>query len=159
MSYVSGSAEPEPGCVLCGIGAAADDREKLVLLRGERSFAVLNLFPYNTAHALIVPYGHGGDLAGLPSETSIEMWQTTQRLVDVIGQEYRPDGFNVGMNLGRVAGAGIPDHLHIHIVPRWNGDTNFMPVTAETKVLPESLEQTWERVTRALSGNAPPQAQ
>jgi ATP adenylyltransferase len=150
MSYVSGTAEPTSDCVMCDIAASTNDRERLVLLRGETVFAVLNLFPYNTAHTLVVPYEHCGDLTRLPAETSTEMWLTAQRLVAALQREYHPEGFNLGMNLGRVAGAGIPDHVHVHVVPRWGGDTNFMPVTADTKVLPESLDQTWERVRRGL---------
>ncbi|MFN0072647.1 MAG: HIT family protein [Chloroflexota bacterium] len=150
MSYVSGAAEPVSDCVMCDIAASSDDRERLVLVRGLHAFAVLNLFPYNTAHTLVLPYAHGGELSLVSPETGLELWQLTQRLVATIQQEYSPDGFNVGMNLGRVAGAGIPDHLHLHIVPRWGGDTNFMPVTAETKVLPEALEQTWTRLHTAL---------
>jgi ATP adenylyltransferase len=150
MSYVSGTVESTSDCVLCDIAASTNDREQLVLLREDNVFAVLNLFPYNTAHTLIVPYEHNGDLTRLPAEVNAEMWQTAQRILGAIDGEYHPEGFNIGMNLGRVAGAGIPDHLHVHVVPRWGGDTNFMPVTADTKVLPESLEQTWERLRGAL---------
>jgi ATP adenylyltransferase len=154
MSYVTGSSEPTSDCVLCAMARSTNDRDSLVLHRGATVFTVLNLYPYNTAHTLVVPYEHVGDLTRLPPETSIEMWQTVERMVDVIGEEYRPEGFNVGMNLGRVAGAGIPDHLHVHVVPRWGGDTNFMPITADTKVLPETVEQTWERLTGAIGDGA-----
>jgi ATP adenylyltransferase len=150
MTYVTSTERPTSGCVMCDIAAAPDDRARYVIHRGQAVLAVLNMYPYNTAHTLIVPYQHLGDLTRLPSDAHAELWTTTQRIVGVLANEYRPDGFNVGMNLGRVAGAGIPDHLHVHVVPRWGGDTNFMPVTAETKVLPESLEQTWERLTAAL---------
>jgi ATP adenylyltransferase len=152
MSYVSGAVQPESECIMCDIGASTDDGAQHVIYRGDTVFAVLNLFPYNTAHTLIVPYEHIGDFPLLPAEVNVEMWTTTQRIVGALGREYRPDGFNIGMNLGRVAGAGIPEHLHVHVVPRWGGDTNFMPVTADTKVLPESLDQTWERLRAAFQG-------
>jgi ATP adenylyltransferase len=150
MSYVTGAEQPAAECVMCAIAASPDDRAQHVLHRGDTVFVALNLFPYNTAHTLIAPYEHVGDFAVLSADVNTEMWTTTQRLVAAIDREYRPDGFNIGMNLGRVAGAGIPDHLHVHVVPRWGGDTNFMPVTADTKVLPESLDQTWERLRGAL---------
>ena len=148
---MAGSAEPASDCVLCDIAHTADDEDKLVVLRGERAFVVLNLFPYNSGHALIVPLHHAGSLGDLPPTVGAEMWSLTERVVRALGEEYHPDGFNVGMNLGRTAGAGIPDHIHTHIVPRWNGDTNFMPVLADAKVLPESLQQTWARLRRALT--------
>ena len=148
---MTGSVQPTSDCVMCDIAASTDDRSKLVIDRGRSVLAVLNLFPYNTAHTLIVPYQHSGDFRLLRSDVNAEMWALTQRIVGLLEKEYRPEGFNIGMNLGRVAGAGIPDHLHVHVVPRWAGDTNFMPVTAETKVLPESLEQTWERLRAALA--------
>jgi ATP adenylyltransferase len=138
----------QDGCLLCVLPAEdpSRDAENLLLHRGERAFVLLNLYPYNTAHLMVAPYRHTGDLATLPSEDGGELLALAQRAVTAIGGEYRPDGFNLGMNLGRVAGAGLPDHLHLHIVPRWSGDTNFMPLTAETKVLPESLQQTYARL-------------
>lgn len=147
---MTGSVQSASACVMCDLAASADDRAQHVVHRGDTVFAVLNVFPYNTAHTLVVPYAHLGDFALLPAEVSAELWATTQRIVAALDREYQPDGFNIGMNIGRVAGAGIPDHLHVHVVPRWGGDTNFMPVTADTKVLPESLEQTWERLRGAL---------
>jgi ATP adenylyltransferase len=157
MGYVSGTAEsaqprqpeqPEqPTCFLCALAAAPEqDAERLVLLRGERALVLLNLYPYNSGHLMVAPYAHGGDLAQLPAETGHELFDLTQRAVAALRDEYQPDGFNVGLNLGRPAGAGLPDHLHVHVVPRWNGDTNFMPVLGETKVLPEALDQTWARL-------------
>lgn len=151
MTYVAGSAEPASECVLCDIAAAESDEEKLVVVRGSAAFVVLNLYPYNSGHLMIVPNAHVGKLEALAPEAGAEMWRLTERAVLALSEEYHPDGYNVGMNLGQAAGAGIPDHLHIHLVPRWNGDTNFMPVLAETKVLPESLEQTWRRLRRVMS--------
>jgi ATP adenylyltransferase len=129
------------------------DPENLVLERAERAFLLLNLYPYNTAHALVAPYLHTADLANLPAEVGADLFALVQRTVGVIAAEYQPAGFNIGMNLGRVAGAGVPDHLHLHVVPRWHGDANFMPLTADTKVMPETLDQTYERLRRGLGIN------
>ena len=153
MSYVSAIGEkpadkPEnSGCFLCAIIAAPDDDQRnLVLHRGENCFVLLNLYPYNTGHLMVVPYSHGGDFTALSPETGHGLFDLTQRTVAALRDEYKPDAFNVGLNLGRSAGAGLPDHLHVHVVPRWSGDTNFMTVVSETKVLPESLDQTWSRL-------------
>jgi ATP adenylyltransferase len=113
---------------------------------------MLNLYPYNSGHLMVAPYEHTGDLASLPAAIGADVLALTQRSVAHLTEEYGPHGYNVGMNLGRVAGAGVPDHLHVHVVPRWNGDTNFMPVTAETKVLPETLDQTWRRLRSRFAG-------
>jgi ATP adenylyltransferase len=155
MSYVS-NVDSAPGCFLCKRPAegAARDAENLILLRGVGVFAVLNLYPYNTAHTLIAPYDHHGDFGTLDGATAGELTAMTQRLVRAVRAEYQPDGFNVGMNLGRAAGAGVPEHLHVHIVPRWSGDTNFMPVTAEVKVMPETLDRTYERLHKRLATDA-----
>ena len=123
----------------------SEDRASLILLRAEHNFVILNLYPYNSAHLMVVPYMHTADLPGLPPETLNEMMSLVQKMVGTIGVEYHPEAFNLGMNLGRVAGAGVADHLHMHVVPRWAGDTNFMPVVGATKVLPELLERTYDR--------------
>ncbi|HEV8635292.1 MAG TPA: HIT domain-containing protein [Chloroflexota bacterium] len=138
----------EPGCFLCALPAddPARDREHLVLYRGERAYVLLNRYPYNCGHAMVAPYEHTGNFAGLDSATANALTALTQRAVAVLQRAYRPEGFNVGMNLGTPAGAGLPDHLHVHVVPRWTGDTNFMPVVGNTKVLPETLEQTYDRL-------------
>ena len=146
MAYVGGSHSG--GCIFCDKLREARDPDNLILHREERAFILLNLYPYNSGHLMVAPSIHTADLASLPSEVSVDLWALTRRAVGALTAEYRPDGFNVGMNLGRVAGAGVPDHLHVHVVPRWGGDTNFMPVTADTKVLPESLEQTYRRLRR-----------
>lgn len=152
MSYVTG-ADSAAGCFLCDRPAEGPERDtdNLILVRGVRVFALLNLYPYNTAHTLIAPYTHHGDFGTLDGETAAELMTLTQRLVRVLHAEYRPDGFNIGMNLGRAAGAGVPDHLHLHIVPRWGGDTNFMPVTAGVKVIPEALDHTYARLRARLA--------
>jgi len=123
-----------------------DDRKHLILTRAQAVFVMLNLYPYNSGHLMVAPYAHTGDLAALEPDVAAEMMHITQRSVAALQAAYKPDAFNVGMNLGRPAGAGVPDHLHIHVVPRWNGDTNFMPIVAGTKVLPETLDQTYDRL-------------
>lgn len=133
-------------CFLCALPAQQDDAKNFVLYRGTAVFALLNLYPYNTGHVMVAPFRHTGDFAHLDSATASELTALTQGSLDALERAYHPDAFNVGMNLGKAAGAGVPDHLHVHVVPRWNGDTNFMPVVANTKVLPESLDQTYERL-------------
>lgn len=152
-AYVA-AADAAEGCFLCAKPREDADEANLIVARRDRVYAVLNLYPYNTGHVLVAPYAHGGDLVALPGETANALMALTREVVAVLRDEYRPDAFNAGMNLGRPAGAGTPDHLHMHIVPRWTGDTSFMPVLAETKVLPESLDQTCARLRRALSAGA-----
>lgn len=144
------SADTARGCFLCDKPRENADKQNLILVRRERVYAILNLFPYNTGHVMVAPYVHTGDLLALDEQTATDLMSLTRTMIAALRAEYHPDGFNTGMNLGRPAGAGVADHLHMHIVPRWSGDTNFMPVLAETKVLPESLEQTYARLTRAL---------
>jgi ATP adenylyltransferase len=144
MSYISG--ERTDGCVFCAKLAEQRDDDNLILHRGERAFVLLNLYPYNSGHAMVLPYLHTGDFANLPADDGADVWALTQRTVAALTAVYNPDGFNIGLNLGEVAGGSISAHLHVHIVPRWGGDTNFMPVTADTKVLPETLEQTYKRL-------------
>lgn len=136
------------GCVFCAMAAApaAADATNLVLHRGARCLVVMNLFPYNTAHLMVVPNAHSADLPALDGATAGELFDLTRRSVALLGQEYAPHGFNLGMNLGRTAGAGIADHLHMHIVPRWSGDANFMPIVGGTKLIPEELPATYARL-------------
>ena len=122
------------------------DRDNLILWRGSLTYVLLNLYPYNNGHLLVAPYEHTGDLATLAPDIAGELMRSTQAALGVLERAYHPDAFNVGMNLGAAAGAGVPDHLHAHIVPRWSGDTNFMPVLGSTKVMPETLEQTYDRL-------------
>jgi len=147
-------AEESNGCVFCERIRLPEsqDRASLILIRAEQNFVILNLYPYNSAHLMIVPYLHTADFVALPPETVVEMSALAQRMVHVIGEEYHPQGFNLGMNLGRIAGAGVADHLHLHVVPRWAGDTNFMPIVGATKVMPELLETTYDRL-KARLGN------
>jgi ATP adenylyltransferase len=144
MSYVGG--ERPQGCIFCVKPAEEQDQKNLILDRSDHAYALLNLYPYNSGHLMVVPYAHTGDLANLPAEVAADVMALTQRAVAAITEEYQPQGFNVGINLGEVAGGSISAHLHVHVVPRWGGDTNFMPVTADTKVLPETLDRTWERL-------------
>jgi ATP adenylyltransferase len=149
MTYVSGSA-PAPACVFCAARAAGDDRRALVLCRTDQAFLILNAFPYAAGHLMAALARHGGGLdEASPAELTAAM-ALVQRGMRALQHAYRPDGFNVGINEGRVAGAGVPDHLHVHVVPRWNGDTNFMPVLGDVRVLPESLDATWERLHAVL---------
>jgi ATP adenylyltransferase len=156
MQYVSGSGEPSSGCLFCELPREDRDTENLLLQRGRYAFSLLNLYPYNSGHLMIAPYQHTGDLASLAPEVAADVFGLIQRSVAALSDEYQPDGYNIGMNLGRVAGAGVPDHLHVHVIPRWNGDTNFMPLTADTKVLPETLQQTYERLKRSLESASGP---
>jgi ATP adenylyltransferase len=146
-------AESGSGCVFCDRVRLppSHDRASLILHRAERNFVILNLYPYNSGHLMVVPYEHTADLTALDTATRDEMIALAQRMVVIIRDEYSPQGFNLGMNLGHVAGAGIADHLHMHVVPRWAGDTNFMPVVGQTKVLPELLETTYDRLKARLS--------
>jgi ATP adenylyltransferase len=153
MIYIGGP--PVPGCFLCVKAAEDRDEENLILHRTEHAFVLLNLYPYNSGHLMVAPYLHTGELTALPPEVGSDLLSLTQQAVGALTTEYGPEGFNVGMNLGKVAGAGLPDHLHLHIVPRWNGDTNFMPITGGTKVLPETLDQTYARL-RPRFGATPP---
>lgn len=149
MEYILAAGDdPEPAdasCVFCDL-PHGDEESSRILARGELGYVVLNKFPYNPGHLLVVPHRHTGDVEDLTSAENAELQLLLQRCVRALREESDPDGFNIGMNLGRVAGAGIPDHLHWHIVPRWGGDTNFMPVVGRTRVLPELLADTARRL-------------
>jgi ATP adenylyltransferase len=151
MAYVSTAGAPEAACVFCAALAAGDDRRALILKRGRLAFLILNAFPYASGHLMAVVTRHVGSLEAATAEELAETMTLIQTATRALAAAYRPDGFNVGLNQGRVAGAGVLGHLHIHLVPRWNGDTNFMPVIADTRVLPESLEATYDRLAAALS--------
>ena len=137
------------GCIFCDKPAADRDVENLIVHRGRNAFGILNLYPYNNGHMMIVPYGHTASLDDLDSETLLEIMHLVAISQRVLAKAFGPHGYNVGMNFGRVAGAGIADHLHMHIVPRWNGDANFMTVIGETRVLPESLEVSYRKIKDA----------
>jgi ATP adenylyltransferase len=143
-------AKNATGCVFCNAAAADEDEQWLIVQRGVKNFVILNRYPYTAGHVMIVPYLHTADFSGLERDTASEMIMLTQRVQAVIGDVYRPDGFNLGMNLGRSAGAGIADHLHMHLLPRWTGDTNFMTTVGETRLEPEELSVTYTKLRQAL---------
>jgi ATP adenylyltransferase len=148
LEYLTG---PEAeGCIFCDAAEGEDDRESLVLLRGERAFVILNRYPYNNGHFMVVPYEHAPSLEDLEAATLTEMMLLVNQGLSALRATMSPDGFNVGVNLGHVAGAGIDDHVHIHAVPRWAGDTNFMPVVGEMRVVPQTWLQTYDQLKAAL---------
>jgi ATP adenylyltransferase len=151
MAWI-GAANVPAGCVFCNARDGGDDRSSYLLARGDHAFLILNTFPYASGHLLAVVNRHVGALVDAQAAELSDMMRLVQRAVTALAAEYRPDGFNVGLNQGRAAGAGIEDHLHIHVVPRWGGDANFVTVLADTRVLPETLDTTWERLRGRLSG-------
>jgi ATP adenylyltransferase len=146
----SGKAGPHADCLFCRVGRSRKDRENLVLARRESAFLMLNRFPYNSGHVMVAVARHAAELQALRPHERDDLFELAALAERALAVEYRPHGFNLGANLGRVAGAGFPGHLHLHLVPRWDGDTNFMPVTGGTKVLPESLGRTWSRLSAAV---------
>ena len=147
MAYIEESTGADDrGCIFCDKPAAGDDEANLIVVRSERAFVMLNAFPYNPGHLLIAPFRHVADLEDLDPDEAADASELLQRGVRALKSVSGPDGFNIGMNLGRVAGAGVPGHLHWHVVPRWNGDTNYMATVGETRVLPESLEDTYAKL-------------
>ncbi len=149
--YVQGTALPSSGCVFCELGTQEGAESTGVLWRSRHSYVALNAFPYGSGHLLVLPYAHVGELDALDEEQYEDLFWTMRLTVRALGRAYGADGLNIGMNLGKAAGAGIPDHLHAHVLPRWNGDTNFMTTIGETRVLPESLASTWAKVHGALN--------
>ena len=147
MAYIKDTRKPR-GCIFCVKPRERRDRANYLLYRGERAFAIMNLFPYNSGHLLVAPYAHVDSLEKLPDHAALDVLRLTHLSLRVIRAELRPEGFNVGINLGRVAGAGISSHVHVHIVPRWNGDTNFMPLFGETRVMPEHLDATYRKLRK-----------
>ena len=145
MEYI-GSSNIKTGCIFCDYGTDDKDEENLILVRGKYSYIIMNRYPYSVGHLLITPYRHTSNLLSLSNEEKLEILTLSQRSVTILQKIMSADGFNIGMNLGRVAGAGIDTHLHLHVVPRWSGDINFMSVTAETKVLPEALSVTYRKI-------------
>jgi ATP adenylyltransferase len=146
MEFIT--AEKPAGCIFCDFPAAPpqDDRRNLIVHRSPHAFVILNRFPYNSGHLMVVPRQHGADLDALPPEAWEELQGLLRRSAAVLRAVYRPEGLNIGMNLGRAGGAGIVDHLHWHLVPRWVGDNNFMPVLADIRVMVDHLDSTWEKV-------------
>lgn len=143
------------GCIFCTKCQENLDEENLILFRGEHNFVILNRYPYNNGHLMVVPYRHVNMLNDLTPDEQVEMMQLVSLSIQVLTESMHPDGFNVGMNLGASAGAGIKDHIHMHVVPRWTGDTNFMPVLSDTRVIVEALEQSYARLKPLFACKCP----
>jgi ATP adenylyltransferase len=153
LAYVANPKPPGAAdeCFICKGLAETNDRANLIAQRGRQSVVLLNRFPYNNGHLLVAPLAHKAELRDLDDGEALEMQQTLARLMSVLGELMKPDGWNVGLNLGRVAGAGLPGHLHWHLVPRWNGDTNFMPVLADVRVIAQSLDSLYDLLVERLN--------
>ncbi|MFH1537878.1 MAG: HIT domain-containing protein [bacterium] len=143
-------SEKTEECIFCEKPKQNKDRENLILYRAERSFILMNLYPYNNGHLMVAPYAHAHDIEELDSETLLEVMTLTRRLVRLMKRVMRPEGFNIGFNQGQVAGAGIHEHLHLHIVPRWLGDVNMMPVLADTRVISQHIEETYDALLEGM---------
>ena len=150
MKYIN-KADEEPGCIFCNALAKQDDNQNLIVLRGERAFVILNKFPYTSGHVMVAPVAHKASIEELDPPTRAEMIELTSQCMGALRKVYNPQAFNLGANIGQAAGAGVPGHVHFHIVPRWNGDTNFMSTVGEVRVLPEDLDETYRRVKQALT--------
>jgi ATP adenylyltransferase len=148
-AYVS-TAEKAPGCIFCDLLKLGDDAKARIVHRAQYCFVILNTYPYTPGHVMIVPYAHLDELQKLPAEAAHEMMDLSQRMEGVLRTLYKPDGLNLGMNIGKAAGAGVAGHIHMHALPRWVADANFMSVVGETRILPESLDITYERIRNAL---------
>lgn len=151
MEYIEKAGESKCECIFCEKPRQDCDPVNYIIYRGAHNFIILNAFPYNNGHLMVIPYHHTAEFTALTPETLHEMMHLAGLAIEALRRAMCPDGFNLGMNLGRPAGAGIAEHLHLHIVPRWTGDTNFMPVIGQIRVLPESLERTWEKVRAAFN--------
>lgn len=145
MDFIKDSKKTD-GCVFCALIKEKEDRKNLILHRAENIFVILNKYPYNNGHLMIVPHKHTASLSDLSKDEASDLMDYGRLSVEILTKSYKPEGFNLGMNLGASAGAGIRDHLHLHVVPRWNGDTNFMPVTADTKSMPQHLETSFDQL-------------
>jgi ATP adenylyltransferase len=148
MAYIKGDME-ETGCLFCNRLTQRNDTENLILYRGQRAFVILNRFPYTNGHMMVVPNAHQQSIEDLDDQTLAELIQLTNQALGVLRQTYDAQNFNIGINIGEASGAGVTDHVHVHVVPRWSGDTSFMSTVAETRVLPEALEETFEKMQSA----------
>jgi ATP adenylyltransferase len=151
IEWVERDGEDDDGCPFCRLPEESADRENRVVARGDHAFVLLNNYPYNPGHAMVIPYDHGGDYRALPDDVLLDHARLKQRTFDALEAALGPDAFNAGLNLGGPAGGSVDDHLHTHVVPRWNGDTNFMPVVADTKVIVEAVDDTYERIHGAFA--------
>ena len=147
-AYITGAEKPK-GCIFCKL-PMQDDKNAKIVYRAKQCFVILNSYPYTPGHVMVVPYAHLDELQKLPAETAHEMMDLSQKMEQVLRGLYKPDGVNLGMNIGAAAGAGIAGHIHMHVLPRWVADANFVSVVGETRVLPETLETTWERMKKAI---------
>lgn len=150
MVFIAPKTPPPPGCIFCTQPAAQRDVEYHILYRGEHCFMMLNLYPYSNGHLMVAPYEHIASIEGLDAATLAELMEQAQLALRVLRLTMNPDGFNMGINEGKVAGAGYAEHMHFHIVPRWQGDTNFMPVIADIKVMPEHLDAVYQQLKQAM---------
>jgi len=150
LEYIRDATEPKPNCFLCEAFDADEDRERLLLYRGEKSFVIMNRYPYNNGHLLIAPNRHVANLDELELDELTQLFDLTRKATRWLTKAASPHGFNIGINLGRVAGAGLPGHVHVHIVPRWDGDVNFMPVIGFTKVISEGLQSSWDQLRAVI---------
>lgn len=153
-AYIA-SADRTPGCIFCEKIAENDDRKNFIVYRGEHCFIILNIYPYTSGHVMVVPYAHLDQLVKVPAEAAHELMNLSQKMEDVLRRTYNAEGVNLGMNIGKCAGAGVAGHVHMHVLPRWTADANFMTVVGETRVLPETLETTYEKLTKALRSSRP----
>jgi ATP adenylyltransferase len=154
-AYVS-TAEKASGCIFCDLPKAGDDVRARIVYRGQNCYIVLNTYPYTPGHVMVVPFAHLDELQKLPVEAAHEMMHLSQKMEHVLRQLYRPDGVNLGMNIGKAAGAGVAGHIHMHVLPRWVADSNFMSVVGETRILPEALDITYERIKDELKSAVSP---
>lgn len=152
LTYIEKPSEEgvSGSCIFVDLPKQSDDRKNLILYRGEHAFVMLNAYPYTNGHLMVAPYKHTADMAELSDPELLEIGRLIANCIAWIKEAYRPEGFNIGANLGKVAGAGIPDHIHWHVVPRWAGDTNFMTTVGEVRVLPQSLDESWLRLREAI---------
>ena len=153
-AYVN-KEKPPDGCLFCEKARSKEDRENYVIYRGERNFILLNIYPYNNGHVMIAPYQHAARLEEVDEETVAEMMRLARRMESVLQRVYHPEGMNLGMNIGACAGAGVAGHIHMHVLPRWIGDVSFMTTIGETRVMPEALPTSWEKLRRAFQESAP----
>jgi ATP adenylyltransferase len=153
MKYIT-KATKEDGCIFCNALDKTDNPDNLIVMRGERAFVILNKFPYTSGHVMVAPFAHKATLEELDPNIRAEMMELATRCMSVLRTVYNPQAFNLGANIGEAAGAGVPGHVHLHIVPRWNGDTNFMSAVGGVRVLPEDLEDTYRRIKAAFAGSS-----
>jgi ATP adenylyltransferase len=154
FAYVT-SAGKTPGCIFCDLPKVGDDEKVKIVYRGRTCYIILNGYPYTAGHVMVVPFAHLDELQKLPVDAAHEMIELCQKMEQVLRQVYRPEGINLGMNIGRAAGAGVTGHIHMHALPRWTADSNFVSVVGETRILPETLEQTYAKIKAALASPAP----